>query len=257
MPLPGRPVAPPAAHARYWRFDQFCDAKLWLDGVDGEQQRGLCGAGGAGDRRRRADRPRRRPARADRHPRRRRARAARRLRRDRRAPAGHRAAQAAREDRPGGARTSSSSARSPTPAATRAAGSRRSPTSPPSRPPRVVPDPSAHWIPARGDTPLAFDHREVLDAAVERLEGKLWWSNITVGMLPGAVHAQRGAPRLRGDRPDALRPGDVRPRPQGDRPDRADRRAAGDGPGPPRRDVPLHVHRPGWGAGRRKRIAAA
>ena len=25
----------------------------------------------------------------------------------------------------------------------------------------------------------------MLDAAVERLEGKLWWSNITVGMLPG------------------------------------------------------------------------
>src|SRR3954469_4871736 len=38
----------------------------------------------------------------------------------------------------------------------------------------LVPDPSARWIPARGETPLAFDHREVLDAAVERLQGKLW-----------------------------------------------------------------------------------
>src|SRR5215207_791913 len=44
----------------------------------------------------------------------------------------------------------------------------------------------ARWIPARGHTRLAFDHRKILRTAVERVEGKLWWSNIAVGILPGA-----------------------------------------------------------------------
>jgi 8-oxo-dGTP diphosphatase len=44
----------------------------------------------------------------------------------------------------------------------------------------------ARWIAARGRTRLAFDHRTILRTAVERVEGKLWWSNIAVGILPGA-----------------------------------------------------------------------
>ena len=40
--------------------------------------------------------------------------------------------------------------------------------------------------PARGRRPLAYDHRVILRSAVARLEGKLWWSNIAVGILPGA-----------------------------------------------------------------------
>src|SRR5829696_6579141 len=46
-------------------------------------------------------------------------------------------------------------------------------------------DPDALWIPARGRRRLAYDHRAILRAAIERLEGKLWWSNIAVGILPG------------------------------------------------------------------------
>ena len=46
-------------------------------------------------------------------------------------------------------------------------------------------DASARWIRARGRPRLAFDHRTILAAAVERVEGKLWWSNVAVGILPG------------------------------------------------------------------------
>src|SRR4051794_9217430 len=45
-------------------------------------------------------------------------------------------------------------------------------------------DPSARWVRARGRRRLAYDHRKILKSALERLEGKLWWSNITVGILP-------------------------------------------------------------------------
>ena len=46
-------------------------------------------------------------------------------------------------------------------------------------------DPSARWIRARGRHRLAYDHRAILKAALDRVEGKLWWSNIAVGILPG------------------------------------------------------------------------
>jgi 8-oxo-dGTP diphosphatase len=54
-------------------------------------------------------------------------------------------------------------------------------------PPATEPtDESARWIRARGRHRLAFDHRTILKSAIDRLEGKLWWSNIAVGILPGA-----------------------------------------------------------------------
>ena len=123
-------------------------------------------------------------------------------------------------------------------------------------PATVVPDPSARWIPARGDTSLAFDHREVLDAAVERLEGKLWWSNITVGMLPGAFtlsDARRVYEAIAQTRYDPATFG-------------RDLKATGlieatgaqraTGPGRPAAMYRFTSNRPEWGAGRRKRIAA-
>ncbi len=45
-------------------------------------------------------------------------------------------------------------------------------------------DPDAEWIPARGRHRLAFDHRRIVREALERFQGKLWWSNIAVGVLP-------------------------------------------------------------------------
>ena len=47
-------------------------------------------------------------------------------------------------------------------------------------------DPGARWIDAAQPPPLAFDHGAILAAAVERVRGKLWWSNVAVGILPGA-----------------------------------------------------------------------
>jgi 8-oxo-dGTP diphosphatase len=43
-------------------------------------------------------------------------------------------------------------------------------------------DPAASW--AGVDEPLAFDHADILEAALDRVRGKLWWSNIAVGILP-------------------------------------------------------------------------
>jgi len=119
-----------------------------------------------------------------------------------------------------------------------------------------VPDPSARWIAARGDTPLAFDHGEVLAAAVDRLEGKLWWSNITVGILPGpfalsdARHVYEAVAQARYDPAtfgrDLKATGLIE--------------ATGEqrtvGPGRPAAMYRFTSDRPAWGAGRRKRIAS-
>lgn len=119
-----------------------------------------------------------------------------------------------------------------------------------------VPDASALWIAARSPAPLAFDHEEVLAAAVDRLEGKLWWSNVTVGMLPGpftlsearrvyeAIAQARYDPATFGR--DLKATGLIEPT--------GDQRAAG--PGRPAAMYRFSSDRPMWGAGRRKRIAA-
>lgn len=46
-------------------------------------------------------------------------------------------------------------------------------------------DRAARWDPVDGHETLAFDHEEILRAALDRVRGKLWWSNIAVGILPG------------------------------------------------------------------------
>ena len=123
-------------------------------------------------------------------------------------------------------------------------------------PDTVVPDASARWISARGSAALAFDHRDVLDAAVERLEGKLWWSNITVGILPGPFalsEARRVYEAIAQTRYDPATFG-------------RDLKATGlieatgglraTGPGRPAAMYRFTSSEPTWGAGRRKRIAA-
>jgi 8-oxo-dGTP diphosphatase len=47
-------------------------------------------------------------------------------------------------------------------------------------------DPAARWVDAAAHPPLAFDHDEILSTAIDRVRGKLWWSNVAVGILPGA-----------------------------------------------------------------------
>ncbi len=119
-----------------------------------------------------------------------------------------------------------------------------------------VPDASARWTLARRPEPLAFDHEEVLAAAVARLEGKLWWSNVTVGMLPGAF-ALSDARRIY----EAIAQVSYDPATFG-----RDLKATGlieptgeqraTGPGRPAAMYRFTSDRPTWGAGRRKRIAA-
>lgn len=119
-----------------------------------------------------------------------------------------------------------------------------------------VPDPSAQWVPARDPAPLAFDHDAVLEAAVDRLEGKLWWSNVTVGMLPGAFtlsdarHVYEAIAQTRYDPAtfgrDLKATGLIEPT--------GEQRATG--PGRPAALYRFASDRPMWGAGRRKRIAA-
>jgi len=42
----------------------------------------------------------------------------------------------------------------------------------------------ARWVPVDELPPLEFDHARIVRDGVERLRGKLWWSNIAVGLLP-------------------------------------------------------------------------
>jgi 8-oxo-dGTP diphosphatase len=46
-------------------------------------------------------------------------------------------------------------------------------------------DTAARWINATSHQSLAFDHEQILQTALDRVRGKLWWSNIAVGILPG------------------------------------------------------------------------
>lgn len=51
----------------------------------------------------------------------------------------------------------------------------------------VAAEHKADWIPVSGalrNFDLAFDHKQIIRDALERLRGKLWYSNIAVGLLP-------------------------------------------------------------------------
>jgi 8-oxo-dGTP diphosphatase len=43
---------------------------------------------------------------------------------------------------------------------------------------------AAQWVPVDPLPSLGFDHKRIVGDAVERLRGKLWWSNIAMGLLP-------------------------------------------------------------------------
>ena len=125
-------------------------------------------------------------------------------------------------------------------------------------PPGTEPgDPEALWIRARGRRPLAYDHRSILRDAVARLEGKLWWSNVAVGILPGAFtmsEARRVYEAIAGVRYDGATFA-------------RDLKATGlvvatggrrsEGRGRPGALYRYAERTPAWGAGHRKRITAA
>jgi 8-oxo-dGTP diphosphatase len=123
-------------------------------------------------------------------------------------------------------------------------------------PPDTEPtDSSARWIRARGRHRLAYDHRSILRSAIARLEGKLWWSNIAVGILPGAFtmsEARRVYEAIAGVSYD---PGTFA----------RDLKATGlvvatghkraEGPGRPGLLYRFVSHQRVWGAGHRKRVS--
>lgn len=115
-------------------------------------------------------------------------------------------------------------------------------------------DPDARWMPLSKRRPLAFDHDAILDAALERIEGKLWWSNVAVGLLPDAFtmsQAREAYEAITGLEYDpATFARDLRAtglvEPTGDQ-----RR---EGPGRPAATYRFKSRSLEWGAGRRKRL---
>ncbi|WP_051471016.1 NUDIX hydrolase [Patulibacter minatonensis] len=117
-------------------------------------------------------------------------------------------------------------------------------------------DPAAAWIDARAAHDWAFDHREILAAALERVEGKLWWSNVCVGVLPGDFALADARAVYDAVARTTYDPGtfarDLRAtgliEPTGE-----ERRA---GKGRPAALYRFASREPAWGAGRRKRVKA-
>ena len=118
-------------------------------------------------------------------------------------------------------------------------------------------DPSARWMTPRARRQLAFDHARILETALDRVRGKLWWSNIAVGLLPDGFtlsEAREVYEAISGRSSDpATFARDLKAtgliEPTGDQ-----RRG---GRGRPAAAYRFRTQEPEWGAGRRKRIDAS
>jgi 8-oxo-dGTP diphosphatase len=116
------------------------------------------------------------------------------------------------------------------------------------------PAPDARWVAAAGRPALAFDHDAIVDAALERVRGKLWWSNVAVGVLPGAFALSDARAVYEAIAGRAYDPATFA----------RDLRATGlveptgeqrrDGRGRPAATYRFRSHELEWGAGRRKRV---
>lgn len=124
-------------------------------------------------------------------------------------------------------------------------------------PPTTEPlDPAAKWFRARARQRLAFDHNAIVRTALDRLEGKLWWSNVAVGILPDAFalsEARRVYEAIAGREYDAATfARDLKAtglvEPVGERTQAA--------VGRPAALYRFKSRSPEWGAGRRKRVSA-
>ncbi len=121
--------------------------------------------------------------------------------------------------------------------------------------PAAVEAERARWLPARGRHRLAHDHRRILRAAVDRVEGKLWWSNVAAGALPQAFSLSEARAVYTAialvDYDPATFARDLKAtglvEPTGE--------IRSDGPGRPAALYRFASQRPAWGAGRRKRVA--
>jgi 8-oxo-dGTP diphosphatase len=123
-------------------------------------------------------------------------------------------------------------------------------------PPHVEPtDRDASWRPAQRRLRLAFDHARMLAVALDRVEGKLWWSNVARGILPGPFSmsdARAVYEAIAGVRYDAATfARDLKA--TGLVAATGERRA--EGRGRPAALYRFASREPAWGAGRRKRVA--
>ena len=115
--------------------------------------------------------------------------------------------------------------------------------------------PDARWVAVDERPPLAFDHDAIVDAALERVRGKLWWSNVAVGVLPGAFALSEAREVYEAIAQRAYDPATFA----------RDLRATGlveptgeqrrDGRGRPAATYRFRSHDLEWGAGRRKRVS--
>ena len=118
----------------------------------------------------------------------------------------------------------------------------------------VPPSDTGGWARVAELPPLAFDHARIVEAALERVRGKLWWSNVAVGILPGAFtlsEARAVYEAIAGVEYDpATFSRDLRAtgliEPIGDQ--------RAEGRGRPAALYRFRAHDPRWGAGHRKRV---
>ena len=116
---------------------------------------------------------------------------------------------------------------------------------------------SARWVSPRARRRLAFDHARILETAMDRVRGKLWWSNIAVGLLSDGFtmsEAREVYEAISGRSTDAATfARDLKAtgliEPTGE-----ERRG---GRGRPAAAYRFRSEAPEWGAGRRKRIQAS
>jgi 8-oxo-dGTP diphosphatase len=115
-------------------------------------------------------------------------------------------------------------------------------------------DRAAGWAAVGDHGELAFDHEDILRTALDRVRGKLWWSNVAVGILPAPFTMAQARVVYEAIADTAYDPStfarDLRAtglvKPAG-----RDRRPTG---GRPAAVYTFVSREPVWGAGRRKRV---
>ena len=116
-------------------------------------------------------------------------------------------------------------------------------------------DERAAWISARGRHRWAFDHRAIVTTGIDRIAGKLWWSNIAVGILPGAFSLSEARAVYEAIADATYDPATFARDLKATRLIEPTGEIRAVGAGRPAALYRFASHRPTWGAGRRKRIS--